>query len=590
MTVATLSQGVLRDHVAALYGAEHSDAVCERLDALLDTYRPLLADRGALSVHAALTAGARGGITERDTILITYPDAVREPGVLPLRSLTAFCLHHLRNLVTGIHLLPFYPSSSDDGFAVIDYRSVDPEFGDWSDVARLGSHFRLMFDAVLNHVSTQSSWFQQFLRDDPRYRGYFIVVPDGTDLSAVVRPRALPLLTRFSTISGPKALWTTFSADQVDLNYGNPEVLLQAIETVLFYVAHGASLIRLDAIAYLWKEFGTSCIHLPQTHHIVQLLRLLLDAVAPYAALVTETNVRHEENVSYFGDGTNEAQMVYNFALPPLVLHAFHTGSADALSRWAAGLRLPSSRVTFLNFLASHDGIGLSPARGILSEAEVQALVQRTVAHGGLVSHRGSATGAPSPYELNINYFDALSSPYAGESLGVQVDRFIAAHAIMLSLAGVPGIYFHSLFGSRGWAVGPALTGHNRAINRQKLLRPELEAELGRPASLRQQVFERLAGLLRVRAGHPAFDPHGSQRVLASREPVFALLRASRLGTERVLCLHNVSGVAQRVGTSLRATLGSGQGVDLISGRRFASGIRGPLLLEPYGVLWIQRR
>jgi glycosidase len=555
---------LLRDHVAALYGEGGADAVCERLDELLKRYRPLIANTGTVKGDIAPNLAARAALTERDAILITYADGVREPGLAPLRSLAAFCQEHLKDLTTGIHLLSFYPSSSDDGFAVIDYHAVDPDLGDWDDIARLGRHFRLMFDAVINHVSASSAWFRGFLGDDPRYRD--------------------------STPSGDKMVWTTFSVDQVDLNYHHPDVLLEAVETVLFYVAHGASLIRLDAIAYLWKEFGTSCIHLPQTHHIVQLLRAVLDATAPHVLLITETNVPHQDNVSYFGDGTNEAQAVYNFALPPLVLHAFHTGSASVLSRWAAGLRLPSQCVTFLNFLASHDGIGLNPARGILSEAEIHALAQRTMAHGGLVSYRGNADGTRSPYELNINYFDALSNPQAEESLDTQVDRFIAAHAIMLSLVGVPGIYFHSLLGSRGWPEGVALTRQNRTINRQKLLRAELEAQLAGPTSLRRRVFQRLAGLLRVRSGHAAFDPYGCQHVIPCGEPVFALLRQSRQGAERLLCLHNVSSAVQGVDVSLRATLGSGKYTDLISGNELEAGGGRTLALQPHEVLWIEAR
>jgi glycosidase len=581
---------LFRDHIAALYGGGRANEVCERLDDLLKRYRPLIANTGAVNGDIAPDLAGRAALAERDAILITYADGVRQPGLAPLRSLAAFCQEHLKDLVSGIHLLPFYPSSSDDGFAVIDYHAVDPDLGDWDDIARLGRHFRLMFDAVVNHVSASSAWFRGFLGDDPRYRDHFIVVPDGTDLSAVVRPRALPLLTTFSTPSGDKMVWTTFSVDQVDLNYHHPDVLLEAVETVLFYAAHGASLIRLDAIAYLWKEFGTSCIHLPQTHHIVQLLRAVLDATAPHVLLITETNVPHQDNVSYFGDGTNEAQAVYNFALPPLVLHAFHTGSAAVLSRWAAGLRLPSQCVTFLNFLASHDGIGLNPARGILSEAQIHALAQRTMAHGGLVSYKGNADGAPTPYELNINYFDALSDPQAEESLDTQVDRFVAAHAIMLSLVGVPGIYLHSLLGSRGWPEGVALTGQNRTINRQKLLRAELEAQLARPASLRCRIFRRLAGLLRVRSGHPVFDPHGWQDVIPCGEPVFALLRQSRQGGDRLLCLHNVSSAVQGVDVNLRATLGTGKYTDLISGNELEARGGRTLVLQPHEVLWVEGR
>ncbi len=492
-------------------------------------------------------------------------------------------------MVSGVHILPFFPWSSDDGFAVVDYRRVAPEYGDWDDVARLGKHFRLMFDAVINHISTRSEWFQAFLRGEAPYRDYFIVVDEQADLSRVVRPRALPLLTRFQTADGEKALWTTFSADQVDLNYHNPSVLLEIVDILLEYVWRGAEFIRLDAIAYLWKEIGTPCIHLPQTHWIIQLFRAVLDEVAPHVMLITETNVPHEENISYFGDGTNEAQMVYNFALPPLVLHAFHTASAETLSSWAATLSLPSDRATFFNFLASHDGIGLNPARGILSEEEIAALVQRTGEVGGLVSNKRDADGGESPYELNINYFDALNAARPSDPLDVQVARFVTAHAILFSLVGVPGIYFHSLFGSRGWPEGVECLGHNRAINRQKLRRADLERELADSASRRAGVFQSLKRLLRARAKHNAFHPFGRQEVLGGNPAVFAVLRISPDGTRRALCLHNVTPSPQEVSfplSRLRVTE-KDRWRDMIDGTVFAPSKPFAVSLAPYQTFWL---
>jgi sucrose phosphorylase len=541
--------------------------------------------------------GEGGEVTERDSILITYADQVQEPGVPPLRSLADFCEKHLAGMVSGVHLLPFYPWTSDDGFAVTDYRAVDPALGDWDDVARVGGQggdeprpyrFRLMFDAVVNHVSAQSEWFRAFLRDDPRYRDYFIVVAGDPDLSQVVRPRALPLLTKFATPSGEKSVWTTFSDDQIDLNYHNPDVLLEIVDVLLFYASQGAEFIRLDAIAYLWKEIGAPCIHLPQTHRVIQLFRAVLDEAAPHVMLVTETNVPHADNVSYFGDGANEAQMIYNFALPPLVLHTFRTGDARVLSGWAAGLTLPSDRVTFFNFLASHDGVGLNPARGLLPQSEIDALVQQTLAHGGLVSYKHNPDGTQSPYELNINYFDALSDPKGrpqGSSL--QVDRFMAAQAIMLSLAGVPGIYFHSLFGSRGWPEGVRQTGRNRTINRQKLDRAVLESELADPGSLRSAVFGRYRRLLAARAASPAFHPHGEQRILDCGGAVFAVLRESPDARERVLCLHNVSAESQTAVADWVAP-GGQRLVDLLGGDEDEVDARA-VRLAPYQVRWLKR-
>lgn len=548
-------------HLESLYGAENAATVAGRMSDLLDRWR------SPWPFSSTTRDGLR--LTQRDALLITYADQVRRAGESPLRTLADFCERHLMGTVSGIHLLPFYPWSSDDGFSVKDFTTVEPSYGTWEDVARLGSDFDLMFDAVFNHVSAQGEWFQRFLADDPRYRDFFISVTGNPDLAQVARPRALPLLTEFPTAAGPKTVWTTFSADQVDLNFRNPEVLMVALEALLFYVAKGARFIRLDAIAFLWKEIGTSCLHLPRTHRIIKLLRAVLDAVAPWVLLVTETNVPHLDNVSYFGDGTDEAQLVYNFALPPLVLHSFATANAEKLTQWARSLTLPSDRVTFFNFLASHDGIGLNPARGILSGAEIEALVARTLAHGGLISYKNMPDGARLPYELNINYLDALSDPARREPAELAARKFLAAHAILLSLQGVPGIYFHSCFGSRGDRAGAEASGIARRVNRQKLGLEQLETELAEPDSLRRRVFNGCREYLCLRRRHAAFDPRGGQQVLALDSRVFALRRTSPDGSDRMWCLHNVSD--ETVSVPAPSPLGAGT----------------VIRLSPYEVLWV---
>jgi glycosidase len=566
----------LLPYLSSLYGVEEAPQLLDRVERILDSYRSRIPVKNA-------------EFTEHDSILITYGDQLSSPGEKPLQTLGAFCRESLAGVIGGIHILPFYPWTSDDGFSVVDYRKVDTALGDWDDISSMQENFRLMFDGVINHISSQSEWFKAFLNDDRQYADYFIAVEDSPDLSKVVRPRALPLLTTFQTPSGEKRVWTTFSDDQIDLNYQNPDVLLEILDVLLLYVEHGAILIRLDAIAYLWKEIGTACIHLPQTHQVIQFLRAVLDDVAPYVQLITETNVPHEDNLSYFGDGTNEAQLVYNFALPPLVLHTFRVGDASALSNWAKELTLPSNQVTFFNFLASHDGIGLNPVRGILSAAEIDALVETTLEHGGLVSYKHNSDGSESPYEMNINYFDALCDPQGNEPLELQTDRFMTAQAIMLSLVGMPGIYFHSLFGSRSWRAGVNLTGRNRTINRQKFDLATFESELSDVSSLRYHVFDCYAQLLRARSTSSAFHPHGEQQVLDCGEAIFALLRLSPDASERVLCLHNVSDQPQRL-TVLEDISGSptNRFTDLIVNRRISDPLNSTLVLKPYQTLWLR--
>jgi glycosidase len=556
----------LYDHLTFLYGDDQALQIHSRAEKLVREYQKRIQPR-----HYELS--------ERDSLLITYGDQVQAADEKPLKTLNVFCKQYLNDIVSGIHILPFYPWTSDDGFSVVDYRQVDPKLGAWEDISSLQSHFQLMFDGVINHISSQSEWFQGFLRDDPHYLDYFITVDGTPHLSQVVRPRTLPLLTIFNTPSGEKKVWTTFSADQIDINYKNPEVLLEILDILLMYVEYGATFIRLDAIAYMWKEIGTPCIHLPQTHRIIQFLHAAITEAAPHVHLITETNVPHVDNISYFGDGTNEAQLVYNFALPPLTLHTFHTGNAVALSNWAKTLSLPSDKTSFFNFLASHDGIGLNPARGILTNAEIDQLVHKTIEHGGLISYKNNADGSQSPYEMNINYFDALSNPNGNETLELQVDRFIAAQAIMLSLIGMPGVYFHSLFGSRGWPEGAKLSGHHRAINREKCRMDRLVSELEDSNSLRARVFSRYAQLLRARNRHAAFHPHGSQNILDVHSSVFAVERISPDRKSRALCLHNVS--AEQVAF----VVNFGTGTDLFTGQAFEAT---SIILEPYQVLWIK--
>jgi glycosidase len=539
-------------------------------------------------VARAASAGAvpppAEALSERDALLIAYADQLREPGVAPLRTLAAFCERRLADVISGVHLLPFYPWSSDDGFSVKDYFAVAPEYGSWDDIAAFRPHFDLMVDAVFNHASAQGDWFQRFLRDEPAFRDFFVTVSGTPDLSRVVRPRALPLLTEFQTARGPEQVWTTFSADQVDLNVKNPRVLLALLDALLLYVRHGARFIRLDAIAYLWKEIGTPCIHLPQTHAVIQLFRAVLDEVAPHVRLVTETNVPHADNISYFGDGTHEAQLVYNFALPPLVLHALLRGDASHLTRWATTLSAPSDRTTFLNFLASHDGIGLNPARGILPEPEIGFLVERCLAHGGFINYKHNADGSKSPYEMNIVYFDAVNDPAMAESMETRVNRFIATQAVMLALAGVPGIYFHSLFGSRNDRDAALQTGINRRINRQKLLRAELETELSEPRSLRAHVFERYRALLRARRSHPAFNPHAAQKIIEGDDRVFAVLRTAATRSDWVLCLHNVANARVMLDLATAPAW-----TDMLSQRSYPVGVNGTMrvTLQPYEVIWL---
>jgi sucrose phosphorylase len=575
---------VLHDHLAFLYGEERAPSLTIRLLALLDRFRQ--------DHHESHEKTGEDRISERDAILITYGDMVQEPGKAPLRALAEFLEQYVTDAISTIHILPFFPFSSDDGFSVIDYCQVNPDIGTWEDITRIGRSFRLMFDAVINHISAQSDWFQCFLRDDPRYMDYFTVIEPGTDLSSVFRPRSSPLLTPVRTPSGEKLVWTTFSADQVDLNFRDPVLLFEIIETLLYYIDQGAEFLRLDAVTFLWKEIGTSSANLPQTHCIIQLFRTVLNIVAPQVTIITETNIPHKENISYFGDGFNEAHMVYNFALPLLTIHTFCDENAEILSDWAASLDYPSTQTTYFNFLAGHDGIGIQPVRDILSRKDIDQIIERATKIGGYVSEKSNSDGSLSPYELNINFLDMLkgvSNP--NEDTNLVVNRFLTSHAIMLALRGVPGIYFHSFFGSQGWHEGVEQTGRYRTINREKLIRHKFEAKLAEPQSLHHCVYHGFMELLKKRNTNPAFHPNSDQRVIRCHKSIFALLRSSLDGNTQMLCLHNVSNRDLDVSINLRGLSlpAINHLFDLLSERTFmVDGNSLDLSLEPYQSLWLQ--
>ncbi len=563
-----------------IYGPEAGPATAERLQALLSAFA---AQHGQVAARPGNPSEQQ--LTQADVVLITYGDQVHAAGQPPLQTLADVLATTFSGTINTVHILPFYPYTSDDGFSVIDYTVVDPALGSWDDIARLNTQHRLMFDAVVNHISASSAWFQSFLAGEPGAERRFHSIDPATDLRSVTRPRTTPLLTPFETPSGVQQIWTTFSADQIDLNYANPDLLLEMTEVLLEYVARGAWLIRLDAIGYLWKEPGTRCIHLPQAHKVVQLWRAALDQVAPNVLLITETNVPHADNISYFGDGTNEAQMVYQFPLAPLVLHAFATGDAGPLTGWARDLAPPSARTAFFNFLASHDGIGVVPATGILSGEDVQALGAQIERHGGRVSYKTNPDGSQSPYELNCTWFDALSDPASAEPSDLQIARFTASYAIMLALQGIPGIYVHSLIGSPNDQAGFARTGHNRTLNRGRWERGELAALLADPEQRAGAVLRRMRALISARRSEPAFHPNSPQRVLELGAGIFALERRPDHGAP-IYCLHSVRAAAQLVTLELEASRGY---VNIITGERYRSAGNGTLTLDiaPYAVIWL---
>ncbi|EKZ7094143.1 sugar phosphorylase [Listeria monocytogenes] len=518
------------------------------------------------------TRGSIDTISEKNVYLIAYGDSIFEKNKHPLQTLNEFLQEYAQDVITDVHLLPIFPSTSDDGFSVTDYKQIDEQLGDWDDVQKMSENFRVMLDFVANHMSKSSDWFKRFSDNEAPYNQFFIEKDSQFDYKNVTRPRTSPLFHKYEN---GKELWTTFSEDQLDLNVRNIDCLVALTDVLLFYASKQATSIRLDAIGFLWKTSGTTCMHLPETHEIISLWRLLIDELYPNLQIITETNVPHEENISYFGDGENEANMVYQFPLPPLVLHTFTCHDTTKLSKWAKSISQVSDTATYFNFLASHDGIGMRPATGILSDEEINSLVQKAVQNGGQVSYKDNADGTQSVYELNINYGEALQNLDEDTTEELVTKKIIAAHSILLTLQGVPAIYYHSLLGSKNDLVGYEESGINRRINREKLEKNQLVHEL-KTDTYRKTIFTSLKKLVQIRRNHTAFSPFATQEILDLGPDVFAIKRESE--GECIYGIINVTShdISKKVAFS---------GTNLLANQPVTS----ELELTAYEVVWIKK-
>ena len=494
----------------------------------------------------------------------------------------------MRDLATVVHVLPFFPYSSDDGFAVIDYSSVNEALGDWDDIAGLAEDFDVMADVVINHMSRRSQWFENYKQDRDPGRGYFIEASLDADLSAVVRPRTSPLLAPVETTRGTRHVWCTFSHDQVDMNFANPQVLIEFVKILHLYLERGARWFRLDAVAFLWKEIGTPCIHLPQTHEIVKLLRLLVEAKAPGSVLVSETNVPNRENLTYFGNG-NEAHLIYNFSLPPLIIHTLISGDCRHLKTWQMTMPPAQDGTAYLNFIASHDGIGVRPAEGLLSGDELERLIETMQRFGGHVTYRSTDGAEQKPYEINIALIDALSGTVDGVADEYQYDRFICAHTIMLALEGVPAFYIHSLLATSNDHDRLENTGRLRSINRHQWAIDELESALADESLLHGRVFGEIRRRIAIRRLHGAFHPNATQYTLHFGREIFGFWRQSMRRDQSIFALHNVTNRQQAVALNELNLIESETWVELISGSALDK-LHGELILEPYGCAWLTNK
>ena len=524
---------------------------------------------------------------EDDIVMITYGDSVIDENERPLVTLNKFLHRYCKNTVNNVHILPFFPYSSDDGFSVIDYSTVNEALGTWEDIEAIAKDYGLMTDLVINHCSARSAWFDNFIKGQGPGSDFFFTADPADDLSMVTRPRVSPLLRETETAEGTKHVWCTFSHDQVDFDFRNPKVLLAFIDIIKLYIDKGAKIFRLDAVAFLWKIVGTSCINLFQTHEVIRLIRTLIEHVDPSIIIITETNIPNRENLTYFGNA-NEAHAIYNFSLPPLLVNTLVSGDCTYLKNWMMSMPPAQNGTAYFNFIASHDGIGLRPAEGLLSDEEISDLVHAMQHFGGKVSWRASEHGQQKPYEINITLFDALQGTIKGPDK-YQVDRFICAHAIMLGMEGIPGIYIHSLLGTSNDYEKVANTGQNRSINRKRWHFNELEALLDSPFSQHHKVLTRISQLIRIRKAQPAFHPNATQFTLQLGNQIFGYWRQSLDRKQSIFCISNISDEEQTILLSDINLIGTDNWIDLITRDEIALS-SGFLQMKPYQVLWISNQ
>ncbi len=521
---------------------------------------------------------------ESSIAMITYGDSIRDETEHPLATLHRFIDEQLGEAISMVHILPFFPWSSDDGFAVINYAAVNESLGSWDDIHAIATQYRLMADLVINHCSSRSQWFENFkLGIDPG-RDYFMTAEPDDDLSMVVRPRTSPLLRESKTREGTRYVWCTFSQDQVDFDFRTPRVLEEFVRIIRLYLDMGVRVFRLDAVAFLWKQIGTTCINLEQTHEMVRLLRTLIEHAEPSGMIITETNIPSRENLAYFGNA-NEAHAIYNFSLPPLLVNALLIGNCQHLSQWMMSMPPAQSGTTYFNFIASHDGIGLRPAEGLLSDDEIDVFINTMQQFGGRISWRAGSGETRRAYEVNISLFDALKGTTSGPDRW-NLERFVCAHAIMLGLEGIPAFYIHSLVGTRNDYERMKNSGNNRAINRHQWSYPALKSELDNPHSSHHQVLQRLKHLIAIRARQPAFHPNAVQFTLHLGDALFGFWRQSMDRRQSIFCIYNVSAQTQTLNLRDINLIMTDNWRDLVSGQALDL-IEASMTLSPYQAVWI---
>ena len=524
--------------------------------------------------------------SEKDFFLITYADSVKKKKVKNLISLGNFLNKYCKEF-SFVHVLPFFPYSSDDGFAVKDFKKVNSEHGDWDDFKKISSSFKTMIDLVINHCSSENRLFKDFLNGSSLVSDFFIVSNEKfKESEKIVRPRSSDISKKINLNDKTKYVWCTFSHDQVDFNFKNPEVLIYLIEIMKFYLDKNVKALRLDAVAFIWKQLGSSCINLPQTHEIIRLLRLIIDNFYSDVLVITETNIPSHENLSYFGNN-NEAHCIYNFSLAPLLIHSIISGNGKYLKRWSRSMPPAQEKNSYLNFLSSHDGIGLRPLEGILPEKEIKNFINFFRKQGALFGLRKNKK-KESVYEVNITLLDAFKESYLGnDSFGIK--RFILAHTILFSMEGIPAVYIQNLVGSKNDYTKVKKTGSNRSINRKNWEFKLLEEKLKNKKSINHKIFNHLKEIISIRKKQPAFHPNATQFTLQLEDDFFGIWRQSIDRSQSIFCVSNLTNSLKKISLLNINLILTNEWFDIISKKKI-NNLKGNITLKPYQTYWLTNK
>ena len=524
--------------------------------------------------------GKKISISEKTSVLICYGDSLLNGNKeKTLNIFRKFYKKKLEKFFEVIHFLPFYPSSSDSGFSVKDHYRVDKKLGDWSDINRQSKKTNIMADIVINHASSKGLWFKNFLRNKSPGKEYFLTVSKKFNISKVIRPRENKLLKRIGIFKKNNLLWRTFSEDQIDLNFKNPKVILRFIKIIINLANNGVTIFRLDAIAYLWKRSGSKCINLKETHEIIRLIRIVCNSLKSKPIIITETNLPEKENLSYLGVNNNESHWIYNFSLPPLLVYSFLFEDSTYLNKWSKNLPTTKIGNNYLNFIASHDGIGMRPVEGYLNKDRLSKFFKRLKKNGGQLSYRKIQGSSKKVYEANITLFNAFQKTDYDKKGRYFLERYISAHAIMIGFEGIPAIYFNSIFGTSNDEHKYIISGNKRDLNRYKWNKNRLENLLKNKTSKESIYYQRIMNLIFIKKQNKAFHPNAKRENFNLGKKIFCFKRTSLDKKQIIYNITNLSSKYQILNLNNKFK----KFKNLLGRSKISYGLK----LKPYETLWL---